>query len=218
MEVISMKATGKGSQSSSLASSLAAVINIGWYVAAFGLALFACLTLASLFIDLPAKGVFMDIPASFILDTQALRAAAPAIGIENAEFETVRCAGNVKFTPPSRAFLASVTGSLTFFLALTLWVLGQLRAVFRTLRDGHPFVAANAPRIRRIAYALIFGELARSAVAYMGSHTVFSAPGLHPDSRPDINIAVLLCGLIMLAIAEVFREGTRLDEEQSLTV
>jgi hypothetical protein len=158
------------------------------------------------------------IPASFILDTQTLRAAAPSLGITNAEFETVRCAGNVKFAPPSRAFLASVAGSLTLFLALAVWVFGQLRAVFRTLLDGHPFVAANAPRIRRMAYAVMGGELARSAVAYLGSHTVFSAPGLHPDSRPHINVAVLLCGLIMLAIAEVFREGTRLDEEQSLTV
>ncbi len=195
---------------------LATLINIGLYAAAAGLALAACLTVASLFIDLPASQ--MDIPASFILDTQTLRAAAPSVGIQNAEFETVRCAGIVKFTPPSRAFVASVGASLTLFLALAVWVFGQLGAVFRTLLDGHPFVAANAPRIRRIAYAVIGGELARSAFAYMGSHTVFSAPGLHPDSRPDLNIAVLLCGLILLAIAEVFREGTRLDEEQSLTV
>lgn len=212
-----MKPAAKSSPSS-LTSFLTTVINIGWYAAALGLALFACLTVASLFIDLPANGVFMDIPASFILDTQTLRAAAPSVGIQNAEFETVRCSGNVKFTPPSRAFLASVAGSLTFFAALTLWVLGQLRAVFRTLRDGHPFVAANAPRIRRIAYALIFGELARAAVTYVGMHSVFSAPGLRPDSRPDINLAIVMCGLIVLAIAEVFREGTRLDEEQSLTV
>ena len=33
-----------------------------------------------------------------------------------------------------------------------------------------------------------------------------------------INFIILLCGLIVLAIAEVFREGMRLDEEQSLTV
>jgi hypothetical protein len=197
---------------------VATLINIGWYAAAAGLALAACLTVASLFIDLPSSE--MDIPASFVLDTQTLRAAAPSVGIENAEFETVRCAGNVKFTPPSRAFVASVGASLSLFLALALWVFGQLRAVFRTLLDGHPFVAANAPRIRRIAYAVIGGELARSAIAYMGMgiHPVFSAPGLHPDSRPDLSIALLLCGLIMLAIAEVFREGTRLDEEQSLTV
>ncbi len=210
-----MKAIGRGSPSS-LTSFLATIINIGRYVAAMGVALAACLTVASLFVDLPTSQ--MDIPASFILDTQELRAAAPPLGILNAEFETVRCSGNVKFTPPSRAFFAFVAGGLTLFLALTLWVLGQLRAVFHTLCDGHPFVSANAPRIRRIAYAVIFGELARSALAYIGSHSNFSAPGLLPDSRPDINFVVLLCGLIVLAIAEVFREGTRLNEEQSLTV
>jgi hypothetical protein len=29
---------------------------------------------------------------------------------------------------------------------------------------------------------------------------------------------VIVCGFILLAIAEVFRAGTRLDEEQSLTI
>ena len=50
---------------------LAALINIGWYcAAAAGLALFACLMVASLFIDLTASGVSLDIPASFVSDTR----------------------------------------------------------------------------------------------------------------------------------------------------
>jgi hypothetical protein len=36
--------------------------------------------------------------------------------------------------------------------------------------------------------------------------------------RWDLNIVAIVAGLIILVIAEVFREGTRLDEEQSLTV
>jgi putative transcriptional regulator len=35
--------------------------------------------------------------------------------------------------------------------------------VVRTLRDGEPFVAANARRIRRIEWAVILGDLARAA-------------------------------------------------------
>jgi hypothetical protein len=89
-------------------------------------------------------------------------------------------------------------------LALIVWVLGQLRAVFRTLGDGQPFVAANATRIRWIAYAVILGELARS--------------GLRFDVRPDFNVLAIIAGLIIFVIAEVFRAGTRLDEDQSLTV
>ena len=102
-----------------------------------------------------------------------------------------------------------------------LWVLGQLRAVFRTLRDGQPFVPANATRIRWIAFAVIVGELARSAIVFFENYyamTHFSADGLRFDARPDLNVFAIINGLIILVIAEVFRAGTRLDEEQSLTV
>ena len=106
-------------------------------------------------------------------------------------------------------------------LALVLFVLGQLRAVFRTLRDGRPFVPANATRIRWIAFAVIVGELGRALVMYSSNSYVmthFSANGLQFDARPDLNVFTIVHGLIILAIAEVFRTGTRLDEDQSLTI
>jgi hypothetical protein len=105
--------------------------------------------------------------------------------------------------------------------ALSLWVIGTLRAVFRTLRDGRPFVRANATRIRSIAWLVIIGELARSAFVFFENYYVmmhFSADGLRFDARPDLNFFAIINGLIILVIAEVFRAGTRLDEEQSLTV
>ena len=48
--------------------------------------------------------------------------------------------------------------------------------------------------------------------------THFSANGLRFDARPDLNVFTIVHGLIILAIAEVFRTGTRLDEDQSLTI
>ena len=106
-------------------------------------------------------------------------------------------------------------------LAGALWVLHQLRAVFSTLRDGQPFVPANATRIRWIGWTVILGELTRAAVTYLtntfaASH--FSADGLRFTARADVNLFAIVNGLIILVLAEVFREGTRLDEDQSLTV
>ena len=48
--------------------------------------------------------------------------------------------------------------------------------------------------------------------------THFSAEGLRFDARPDLNVFAIIHALIILVIAEVFRAGIRLDEEQSLTV
>lgn len=106
-------------------------------------------------------------------------------------------------------------------LSVILWVLVQLRSIFRTLRAGQPFVPANATRIRRIAFAVIAGELARAVFVYAGVHYAaahFAIEGIRFEVRPDINIIAIICGFIILVIAEVFREGTRLDEEQSLTI
>jgi hypothetical protein len=105
--------------------------------------------------------------------------------------------------------------------ALALWVLGQLRAVFRTLRDGQPFVPANATRIRRVAIGVIAGELAPASIVFFENYyamTHFAADGLRFNAQPDLNLFAIVDGLIILVIAEVFRAGTRLAEDQSLTV
>ena len=48
--------------------------------------------------------------------------------------------------------------------------------------------------------------------------THFSAAGLTFDARPHVNVFAIVNGVIILVIAEVFREGTRLDEDRSLTI
>ena len=48
--------------------------------------------------------------------------------------------------------------------------------------------------------------------------THLSAGGLRFDAWPAINAFAIIDGVIILVIAEVFRAGTRLDEERSLTV
>jgi len=48
--------------------------------------------------------------------------------------------------------------------------------------------------------------------------THFAAEGLQFLARPGFDVFAIFNGLILLAIAEVFRAGTRLDEEQSLTI
>jgi hypothetical protein len=210
-----MKAMGRGSVS----SFLTVLLDVGWYGVVLVIALMACLVAVSLFGDV--RGGEMDIPASFSVDTRTLRVTAPSLGINDVQIQDVRGRGLLKFRPPSGAFLAQAALVPILLLAFMLWVLGQLRAVFRTLRDGQPFVPANATRIRRIAYAVILGEIARSAMGFLGNYYVmthFSAEGLRFDVRPDLNVLAIVHGLIILVIAEVFRAGTRLDEEQSLTV
>ena len=83
---------------------------------------------------------------------------APSLGIGKAQIQDAR--GTLRFHPQEGAFRVANLALVVVLLALVMWVLGQLRAVFRTLRDGQPFVPANAMRIRWIAYVVILGEVA----------------------------------------------------------
>jgi hypothetical protein len=213
-----MKALGRHSVSSALAT----MIDVGWYGTLLGMAMFVCLALLPLVWDVRSgTNVSMDIPASFSLDLHDVPIAAPTLGVAHATVEQARGEGLLTFPPPSGLFLAAVALSVVVVLAWGLWILTQLRAVFRTLRDGHPFVAANAARIRRIGYAVIAGEALRIAFelagnAYIARH--FVADRLRFDAWPRLDFSALIAGLIILVIAEVFRAGARLEEEQSLTV
>lgn len=210
-----MKVMGKAS----LSSFVTALINIGWYGAMILLGLSVCLLAITPWVDPPRVEVGFAVPAAFRIEPETHRVTASPFGVENVHLENTQ--GSLRFSPRSRVAVAGTVVVLIAVLALIMWVLGQLRAVFRTLSAGKPFVAANATRIRRIGYAVIFGEIVRATLAYVGTRyatTYFSIQGVRFEARADLNVVAIICGLIILVIAEVFREGTRLDEEQSLTV
>jgi hypothetical protein len=101
-------------------------------------------------------------------------------------------------------------------------VLGKVRAVLRTvIYDKKPFVAANASRIRWIGLAVIGGELARTAAVYAESlyaRAYVPVAGVIFDVLPQPSVWTIIHGLMILVIAEIFRAGTQLDEDQSLTI
>jgi Protein of unknown function (DUF2975) len=218
-----MRAIGRGS----IVSFLTILLNAAWLLAALGLVLSAGLLVISPFDKGPVEvsagwlgaGSTMTIPVAFRVDHQAHRITAPSLGLEDAQIEDAR--GLLRFPARRSAFLVANLIFLIVMFAIGLWVIGQLRAVFRTLRDGHPFVRANARRIRAIGYAVIIGEIARSAIVFYENYyamTHFAADGLRFEARPELNVLAIVGGLIILVIAEVFGAGSRLDEEQALTV
>ena len=213
-----MKVMGKRSVS----SLLAALISVGFYTVAIVLVLMLGLASVPLFTDLShIDNIEMSIPVSFSVETGALRLATPAPNIANADIRDAHGSGTLRFPPPSGMVLTTTALLAALGLAIGLWVLVQLRAVFRTLRDGRPFVAANAMRLRWIGYAVILGEVAQSLVRFGGNayaKTHFAADALRFDAWPTIDVFAIIHGLIILVIAEVFRDGARLDEDQSLTI
>ncbi|HKT82196.1 MAG TPA: DUF2975 domain-containing protein [Vicinamibacterales bacterium] len=203
----------------SVASFLGGLVNLAWYVDLVLLALSVCLLIVSPLIDPPHVEANFEFPASFRMEAAFQPVAVAPQELEHVHLEKTN--GSLFFSPRSRVFVAAAAVVLMIVLALVAWVLAQLRALFATLRAGRPFVAANALRLRRIAYAVIAAEFARSLFTYFGSRYVmthFTLQGGQFVARFDISGRVLIGGLIVLVIAEVFNEGTRLNDEQSLTI
>jgi hypothetical protein len=127
--------------------------------------------------------------------------------------------GLIRLNTPARPWLAISAAAAV--IGLVLWILAELAALCRSVRDGQPFAPGNAGRIRRLALALVLGEASRAAIvyssqAYVAAH--FAADHLRFTASPHIDARTIVSALILLVLAEVFRTGTRLDEDQSLTV
>ena len=102
-----------------------------------------------------------------------------------------------------------------------LWILAELAALCRSVRDGHPFAPANAVRVRRLALAVVLAEVSRAGLVYAAQAYVaarFVGDHLRFTAWPHTNPSVIVSALILFVLAEVFRAGTQLDEDQSLTV
>jgi hypothetical protein len=203
----------------SLSSVLTMLVDGAWYGALVLFGLSFCLLLVAPWVDPPRVEVGLAVPAAIRIDSDALRVVAAPKDVAHVHLDAA--SASLKFSPRSHAFVAAAAIFLMTVLALVLWVLRELGAVLRTLRAGQPFIAANAARIRHIAYAVMAGELARAVLNFAGTYyamTHFSLDGVRLESRLDIGLGPIVSGLVILVIAEVFHEGTRLDQEQSLTI
>ena len=209
----------------SVASVLERLLSVAWYGVVLALLAASFVGLLPLWWDvssLEAKShLTMDIPVALRLDAQPLRATAPGLGIAEAEIRNLRAEGALTFPPPSGTFLTLSAFTLVAALALVLWVVTELRNLFRSLREGRPFVSANAKRIRHVGYAVMLAEAGRVAAGFVFGHYAvshFAAEGVQFLTRPEVNVLLLVEGIMIVVISEVFRVGTRLEEDQAFTV
>ena len=102
---------------------------------------------------------------------------------------------------------------LRYFISfgVALYVVERLLELLKTLRFGSPFVKENAVRFRNVGVALLFGELSKIVIGVLAM--IFDAD---VDAGLDLMIFIAIAAVFVLA--EVFREGAAMKEEQDLTV
>lgn len=106
-------------------------------------------------------------------------------------------------------------------IGLGMAIIYQLRKIFATLVDGNPFLLANAKRMRTIG-VLIFGGVLLQLIAGISIGWLIMekviVTGVAFSAKGELNMGGIFFGLVMLILAEIFRQGALLKEEQDLTV
>jgi hypothetical protein len=130
------------------------------------------------------------------------------------------------FRPSTRSFvLATATASFAWWACVAL-VLLQLRRVLSNMSVATPFPHDNIRRIRFVGWGILgmaATQLVMDAgmIAYMRmAVTVAGRPSVIPTAMllVDFPLGTILAGLAVLILAEIFRAGADLQDEQALTV
>lgn len=112
------------------------------------------------------------------------------------------------------------------FWLLLLWVpiyiiLTVMRRIFASMETGTPFIAANVTRIRWLGGLLIitavFVQIVQARIGEL-MLTKISSSGLDIIYRFELDPSIIVIGLIIFSLAEVFRYGLELQSEADLTV
>ena len=118
--------------------------------------------------------------------------------------------------PLTRPLILFGLGAVTAYFGGFLMILRSLRKIFRTLTIGDPFQPENVRRLRQIGLilAVVNGGvwIARFLVSTRLAPGVMERQGLGDLMTPIFSI------LVVLVLAEVFREGARLRHESELTI
>lgn len=113
--------------------------------------------------------------------------------------------------------IPGVLAAGALYLGGLVFIVGRLKRVFTTLTQGDPFQPENVRRLRSIGFVLGGIELLSYAVRAVLSW--WDQQGVQfRQVGEDFNLTIWFAVLVVLVLAEVFREGARLRREAELTI
>jgi hypothetical protein len=104
--------------------------------------------------------------------------------------------------------------------ALVLLALHQLRRILQRVRDGAPFDASNARRLRWLGLSLLglsLNGIAERAIAMAVRVELPAMTSVRPLSLP-VDGSLVFVALLLVALARIFHRGSDLEHDQSLVV
>jgi hypothetical protein len=194
---MAMRALGKGS----IAEIIRVGLVISWAV------LWVCAA------ALVAMGVAYALNATGIVNFSALFGPNSHIQIDDSVVVSASAPSWPVVLPAFLIGAVVITGGL-----MIVW---RLRKLFDSFCSGQPFAKENATHLRAIWITMIGIEVARYLLLGLTGFllTNFGGPlAQHAEIKVSVNLSTWASILILVVLAEVFREGARLKAEQELTI
>lgn len=205
-----MKALGKGS----VASIVQVGLSVAWWALWIAAAVWAALTIGyALFMILVGTGLIDPATIPAVDRSEGVR--VEVAGIDHNALRDLKWTDWQIFVPALLAGAVTIGGSLV--------IVSRLRRLFAAFSSGEPFRRENAQHLRMIWITMVVMELSRYALlaatgVFVG---VFGAPDSIANASFSVdsdNFSSWMSILVLIVLAEVFREGARLKEEQELTI
>lgn len=111
-----------------------------------------------------------------------------------------------------------LTGRLTLFGAFlvcgfTWWIVNRLRRILLSVNQGDAFEFANVKRLQAVGFGLLGIQLTGLMLAVVAPHAIGQSA-----SDYDFSLGSWLGILVVFILAEVFRQGSAMRDEQLTTV
>ena len=116
-------------------------------------------------------------------------------------------AAELFFSNPRATFLAAFIATLS-----TWWILNRLRRMFLAVNNGDAFERANVGRLQGVGFGLIGVQLSAAILTWVVPRGVIDGLSY------DIDLGAWLGILIVFMLAEVFRQGSAMRDDQQMTV
>ena len=163
----------------------------------------------------------MSWPAYLELDPEIYSLQSEIFGA--GEIQTAKAIVSFESGSPPPIGLSIVVWIQRLMLAVaTFVILLNLSLIFRSIIQGEtPFIAENVGRIRWIAgLVILYTIIEELGHAFVGNRIFGLAEreGVDVVFQIEFGTGVILVGLIIFALAEVFRYGVELQTEADLTV
>jgi len=151
------------------------------------------------------------------LDVEIAGGASPAV--LNTRIEGAR--GELRFFHHSLPVHLGLQAIAILFLGLFLWGITLLRRILATTAGGRPFDPINPRRLNAMGWIIVSASVLSSILQYLASRLTLSKVEVTTlPLSPSIQIHKewIVCGLLVLVLAAIWKEAVRMAEEQALTV